>query len=237
MQSFNLNNKQVRFFNANETIYLITADAKKAFGFEGRETSIDRASQFYDSVEDANCVTTKELRFYTKVIQFKELVRVIIRSSKGELVETQDLFCQMVVNGFGFNATEEPQQKALPQGSTGDRVANISSSLHLRYQGLEVPQDKVNLPGWLTVAEMLETLGEDPKSEYSLIKDGTFRYWINREMSSLYRGETGQEPPSVGRNKGKGFVYPTGYRNHVSSFRSIWLGSTATERKQLGGGN
>jgi hypothetical protein len=241
MQSFQLNNKAVRFFQANETIYLITADVNKALGFRGKNTALDESSMLLSSLyisEYESFILSKGIHAYSLVIEFKYLVRVVIRSSKSALAEIQDLFCQMVVNGFGFNTTEEPQSKAaLPQGSTGDRVRNMSTALRNRYQGIEAPQDLINLPGWLTVTEMLINLGEDPAKESgSLIRDLQFRFWVNRQMADIYRGENAQEPPSVSRNKGKGFCYAPSYFKHVQAFRSIWLGLSQGERKRLGGG-
>jgi hypothetical protein len=93
-----------------------------------------------------------------------------------------------------------------------------------RYSGLEVPQDKLNLPGWLTVTEMLISLGEDPdKDSGSLIHDCQFRYWINRQVSDVYRAQYGEEAPTVQRQKGSGYCYPASFFGLVKLYRSNWL--------------
>jgi L-ribulose-5-phosphate 3-epimerase UlaE len=43
MQKFQLDGQPVRFFQLEETTYLVTVDANKAFGFDGKNTSIDES--------------------------------------------------------------------------------------------------------------------------------------------------------------------------------------------------
>jgi hypothetical protein len=63
--------------------------------------------RIHETFMDAIALHENNLPKNTLVLEFKELVRVIIRSSKSELTSTQDLFCQMVVNTFtqGFGTT------------------------------------------------------------------------------------------------------------------------------------
>jgi hypothetical protein len=224
MQSFQLNGQTVRFFETNETIYLITADANKAFGFEGDNTALDNVSRsIRETFPDGFIIQLDNLPDRTLTVEFKELVRVIIRSSKPELISTQDLFCQMVVNTFtqGFGTTQELQ--ALPPATDEQRVDLMSQAAKKRYQDIEVPQDKIDLPGWLTITEMLIDIGEDPdKNSDSLIHDLQFRFWLNRQIADIYRAQCGEEPPTVQRHKGSGYCYPPSFLGLVRLYRSNW---------------
>ncbi len=226
MQSFQLNGQTIRFFEANETIYLITADAKKAFGFVGESTTLDNvSSSIHEIFMDAIALHENNLPKNTLVLEFKELVRVVIRSSKPELISTQDLFCQMVVNTFtqGFGTTQELQ--ALPPATDEERVDLMSQASRKRYRdiNMDIPQDKIDLPGWLTITEMLTDLGEDPgKDSDSLIHDLQFRFWLNRQIADIYRAQWGEEPPTVNRHKGSGYCYPPSFLGLVRLYRSNW---------------
>jgi hypothetical protein len=224
MQSFQLNGQTIRFFEANETIYLITADANKAFGFEGNNTALDNVSRsIRETFIDEFILQFDNLPDRTLTVEFKELVRVVIRSSKPELISTQDLFCQMVVNTFTQEIGTKIEAQALPPATDEQRVDLMSQASRKRYQDIEVPQDKIDLPGWLTITEMLTNLGEDPaKDSDSLIHDLQFRFWLNRQIADIYRAQWGEEPPTVNRHKGSGYCYPPSFLGLVRLYRSNW---------------
>ncbi len=112
----------------------------------------------------------------------------------------------------------------LPPVSDTERVDNMATAVCKRYHGSDIPQDKVNLPDWLTVTEMLINLGEDAdKDSGSLVHDHQFRFWINRQMSDVYRAQMGEEAPTVQRQKGSGYCYPASFFGLVKLYRSNWL--------------
>jgi hypothetical protein len=225
MQSFQLNDQTVRFFEANETIYLITADANKAFGFDGDNTALDNVSRsIRETFTDGFILQIDNLPDRTLTVEFKELVRVIIRSSKSELSVTQDLFCQIVVNAFTQDFEIDKQQAALPPVTDEERVNLMSQAVKKRYQDIDTPQDKIDLPGWLTVTEILTNLGEDSaKNSCSLIHNLQFRFWLNRQIADIYRAQLGEEPPVVQRHKGSGYCYPPSFFGLVKLYRSNWM--------------
>lgn len=118
----------------------------------------------------------------------------------------------------------KPEQKVLTPHSDIDRIDLMSHAVCKRYQGVEAPQDKLNLPGWLTVTEMLIELGENPdKDSGSLIHDMKFRFWINRQLADVYRAQYGEEAPVVNRSKGSGYCYPHSFNGLARLYRSNWI--------------
>jgi hypothetical protein len=109
----------------------------------------------------------------------------------------------------------------LPPVSDYDRVEKLAQAS--KRHDSEVPQDKVNLPGWLTIREWLVELGEDASEETSLINDAHFRFWINRQIADIYRAQYGEEPPAVARKHGKGYCYPPSFKGLVALYRQNWL--------------
>ena len=203
MQSFQLNNKSVRFIEVDNVVYFVTADVNKAFGFGGQNTLFDKMSH---SCGDIKPIPTIELPKTTLLIELKDMLLATIRSNKPELKNMQDILSQMLASAFFANFGLQTERDALPPVSDIDRVDLMAKAVCKRYQYTEVPQDKVNLPDWLTVTEMLINLGEDPdKDSGSLVHDNQFRFWINRQMSDVYRAQMGEEAPTVQRHKGSGF--------------------------------
>ena len=116
----------------------------------------------------------------------------------------------------------EPKQEhdSLPSATDWERVENMSVCSARRD---ETPQDKINLPGWLTVTEMLIAAGEDENNEYSLLKNDKFRFWINRQLADIYRAQYGSEPPSVNRRKSTAYCYPPSFQSLATLYRSNWI--------------
>jgi hypothetical protein len=229
MQTFRLNNFDVRFFQIEETIYLITSDTNKAFGFAGDNTAINNASESLSSVKVSRIIhesfmdDLENLPDRTLVIELPNLLGVITRSSKPELKNMQAIFNQLLAKSFARNFGISNDRKALPPTSDTDRIEKLATAARLRYQDDQVPVDKTHLPGWLTVTEILIELGEDPSAESSLINSDRFRFWINRNISDIYRAQHGEEPPIVSRKKGSGYCYPPSFSGLVELYRSNWL--------------
>jgi hypothetical protein len=228
MQTFRLNNSDVRFFQREETIYLITSDTNQAFGFEGENTAFDNASELLGKVfsNETFIRDPHDLPDRTRLIELSKLVGVISRSNKPELLNTQDIFNQIVAKSFVQSFGISNDRKALPPISDTDRIGKLATAARSRYkidQDDSPPIDKTNLPGWLTVTETLLELGEDPNEESSLINHDRFRFWINRQISDIYRAQHGEEPPIVSRKKGSGYCYPPSFSGLVELYRSNWL--------------
>jgi hypothetical protein len=230
MNTFPLNGYNVRFFQLEETTYLVTADANKAFGFDGKNTSIDEASITVADVpkyetfilDTSNGLETLSSR--ASVIELPNLLGVISRSNKPELKNMQGIMNQLLAKAFAQNFGMQKNQPLLPAVSDDVRVAKMAEAASSRKFEDKEPQDKINYPGWSTITEMLTELGEDSTDENSLIVDSKFRFWMNRQISDLYRAQFGEEPPVVKRKKGSGFCYPPSYLAQVELYRSTWLG-------------
>lgn len=117
----------------------------------------------------------------------------------------------------GWNPTET---QSLPAATDWERVDLLSRCSSTRD---DAPQDKVNLPGWLTTTEMLIAAGEDEGDEYSLLKNDKFRFWINRQLADIYRAQYGSEPPNVNRRKSTAYCYPPSFQSLATLYRSNWI--------------
>jgi hypothetical protein len=224
MQSFQLNGQTIRFFEDDDTIYLLTDDTNKAFGFKGENTALDNVSQQLKHIRNhESFITSNQLQINTLVIELKNMLEVVIRSTKPELKNIQDIFSQILAVGFIQNFASTIELQALPPATDEQRVDLMSQAAKKRYQDIEVPQDKIDLPGWLTITEMLIDIGEDPdKNSDSLIHDLQFRFWLNRQIADIYRAQCGEEPPTVQRHKGSGYCYPPSFLGLVRLYRSNW---------------
>jgi hypothetical protein len=232
MNEFQLNGYSVRFFQLEKNTYLVTADANKAFGFDGKNTSINEASisvadvPKYESfiLDASNGLETLSTR--ASVIELPSLPGVISRSNKPEPKNMQGIMMQLLAKSFAQNFGMQPNRPMLPAVSDDVRVAKMAGAASSRKIEDKEPQDKINYPGWSTITEMLTGIGEDPSDEDSLIVDSRFRFWLNRQLSDLYRAQSGEEPPVVKRKKGAGFCYPPSFLAQVELYRSTWLGLT-----------
>jgi hypothetical protein len=229
MQTFQLNGQAVRFFEISDAIYLVTSDANKAFGFDGENTAIDNISKWAGEVpkHESFMFSTNDglenLSGRTLVIELKDLLKVLIRSNKTELETLQDALMQQLAKAFAQNFGMQSDRPMLPPVSDTDRVGKLASAAASRFRDTEEPTDKVKLPNWSTVTEMLAALGESPEDENSLVKNERFRFWINRQISDIYRAQHGQEPPLVSRGKTGGYCYPPSFAGLVQLYRSQWL--------------
>jgi hypothetical protein len=229
MQTFQLNGQTVRFFQQGETTYLVTSDANKAFGFSGDQTAIDKASESLSSVKVSLVINETfmddlgNLPDRMLVIELPNLLGVITRSSKPELKNMQGIFNQLLAKSFAQNFGMQQNRPMLPAVTDDVRLKRMAGAVSNRDFSDKEPQDKINYPRWATVTEMLIELGEDPSDENSILVNLTFRSWLSRHMSDLYRSRTGEEPPIVKRKKSSGFCYPPSFLEQVELYRSTWL--------------
>jgi hypothetical protein len=229
MQTFQLNGQTVRFFKMSDAIYLIASDANKAFGFDGNDTALNKTSESIGSMKLSWTITesfggeVENLPDRTLVIELKNLLKVLVRSNKTELETLQDALMQQLAKAFAQNFGIQSDRPMLPPVSDTDRVGKLASAAASRFRDTEEPTDKVKLPDWSTVTEMLAAIGESPEDENSLVKNEKFRFWINRQISDIYRAQHGQEPPLVSRGKTGGYCYPPSFAGLVQLYRSQWL--------------
>lgn len=227
MQTFQLNGQSVRFSQAGDSTYLITSDANKAFGFKGENTLLDIPSVRLDSLTECRkpMLSTENLAKNTLVIELKNLLLAILRSNKSEMENMQDILSQQLAKAFAQNFGMQANQPMLAPISDTHRIAQLATASAARHQkgSDDAPANKIDLPGWLTVTEMLISAGEDENEETGLLKNDFFRFWINRQMSDVYRAQHGEEPPTVSRKKGKGYCYPPSFIGLVNLYRSNWL--------------
>jgi hypothetical protein len=113
----------------------------------------------------------------------------------------------------------QPQRLALP--SADEQVENLAGAASRHGTG---SKDLVDLPDWKTVREMLIDAGEAEDKPTSLVNDLRCRYWMQRQLSDLYRAKHGDEPPSVKRGKRDGYVYPPDFqpsaKRYIDTYRS-----------------
>ncbi len=114
MKTFQLNDHSVRFFQFDETIYLITSDANQAFDFPGQNTALDNVSVRLDELpkDESFIFSPENLAKNTRTIELKNLLRVIVRSSKSELENIQDILMQLLAKAFAqnFGLAKNPQR-------------------------------------------------------------------------------------------------------------------------------
>jgi hypothetical protein len=230
MNTFQLNGHSVRSFQIQDASYLITSDANDAFGFMGDNTALDKASipvstaKALHSHMDKPTLDLENLPDRMLVIERHKALISVIRSNRPELAAVTDIFGQMLDKAFAQNFGKQNDRPMLPAVSDDVRVAKMASAASSRKFSDKEPQDKINYPGWSTITEMLTELGEDCTDENSLIVDSKFRFWLNRQISDLYRAQFGEEPPDVKRKKGHGFCYPPSYLAQIELYRSTWSG-------------
>jgi hypothetical protein len=226
MQKFNYNGHDIRFFTAGDDVYFITSDVNKGFGFSGENTLADRISQRLENlaIHISNMGSTEQLQKNTLVLQTKDLVEAIVRSTKQDphIRNLSDVFIQMAATAFNASFTQSPERPALPAATDYDRVENLASASS-KHDPDKLPQNLELMEGWQTITEVLTKLGEDPESEFSLLNDDRFRFWINRQMADIYRAQNREEPPIVSRGKAKGYCYPDSFVGLVRLYRSNWL--------------
>jgi hypothetical protein len=157
MQHLSFNGFDVRFFQISDAVYLITADVNKAFGFIGENTSADNASMSLHEIDMGIPISWEDnkLPMNTLVIEFVKLIRVVIRSTKPEALATSEALVQMLTKAFFQNLSKPTNIPALPAATDTDRVQKLATAAANRYQPSDIPKDTINLPGWLTVSEML----------------------------------------------------------------------------------
>jgi hypothetical protein len=230
MNTFQLNGYSVRYFQEEDITYLVTSDANDAFGFKGDNTLLDKASISVSTAKalhshmDKPTLDFKNLPDRTLVIERYKALISVMRSNRSELSEITDVFGQILDKAFAENFGMQSSRPRLPAVSDDVRVAKMAEAASSRRLEDKEPQDKINYPGWSTITEMLMELGEDPSDENSLIVDSKFRFWLNRQLSDLYRAQSGEEPPMVKRKKGSGYCYPPSFLAQVELYRSTWLG-------------
>jgi hypothetical protein len=228
MQSFKFNNVDVRFFSIDDDVYFVTSDSNDAFGFAGQNTRLDRLSVQVDTLakDTDRILSIENLAKNTLVILLSELIKGIIRFNSPELENLSNVFVQMSAKGFmqSFAPIDRPM---LPPTSDNDRVQKLAGSVAGRNLGGK-GQDLIDLPDWQTVTQMLGDLGESIEDENSLAKNDEFRFWINRNMSDIYRAQFGEEPPTVDRKitkeaKTRAYGYPPSFFGLVKLFLSEWI--------------
>jgi hypothetical protein len=226
MQKFSYNAQEIRFFEAGDDVYFVTADVNRAFGFSGENTLADRISQRLEDLAKhiSDMDSTEQLQKNTLVLQTGDLVRAIIRSSKSDphIHNIKDALIEMAASAFKKSFTQPPERLALPAATDHDRVEKLATASR-NHNPDKPPQNLELMDGWNTITETLTELGEDPKEEASLINDARFRFWINRQIADIYRAQKGEEPPIARRKKGKGYVYPPLFHGLVRLYRSNWL--------------
>jgi hypothetical protein len=103
---------------------------------------------------------------------------------------------------------------------------NAGQSVASRDYQPEVKRSKRSVPdGWLTVGEWLQLIMGDRKAA----KDAGVIFWLSRQISDLYRSNTGYEPPKVPCKRGSVYCYPPEYRNVIASHYRSWA-KTHAER-------
>jgi hypothetical protein len=156
----------------------------------------------------------------TLLISLNDVMKCIGRASVSKFGNLQSLIFGLAGSAFIAQYNLRPNRLALPPTSDSDRIDKMAGATKARYSE---PQDKVNMPGWLTISEMLEELGESWDDDDTLLKDSRFRFWINRQLSDIYRGQIGEEPPTVRRNHRKAYCYPSEFLPLIGQYRDKWL--------------
>jgi KilA-N domain len=106
------------------------------------------------------------------------------------------------------------------------RMHNVGHSIALRGYQPEVKKSKRSVPdGWLTVGEWLHLIMGDQKAA----KDAGVIFWLSRQISDLYRSNTGYEPPKVPCKRGSVYCYPPEYRNVIASHYHSWAKTHAEQ--------
>jgi KilA-N domain len=106
------------------------------------------------------------------------------------------------------------------------RMHNAGQSVASRDYQPEMKKSKRSVPnGWLTVGEWLQLIMGDRKAA----KDAGVIFWLSRQISDLYRSNTGYEPPKVPCKRGSVYCYPLEYREIIASHYHSWAKTHAEQ--------
>ena len=222
MEQFNLNGQAVRFFTIDQSIYLITNDANKAFGFAGENTALDNISAplsritIHENLMDATNDGTENLSDRVLVIELKSLLRAIIRSRKPEMEAMQDIFTQQLAKSFIQNFGVRSEQNVLPPATDHERAERLATATHRR---INCPPKlkSISTGGWKTLRELLIDIDQKRVSQ-----DRNLLYWLSHHLPDMYRAEQGEDPPSVRRKGPRGYCYPATFKSLVRTYISSW---------------
>jgi KilA-N domain len=100
-----------------------------------------------------------------------------------------------------------------------ERMHNAGHSVASRGFSEAKGKDKAAPPdGWLTIAEHMRVIESDRDAAREL----GFSQWCCRQISDLYRTNTGLEPPKVPSKRGGVFCYPPEYSEVIASHYYSW---------------
>ena len=124
----------------------------------------------------------------------------------------------------------EPATPSIPAAviaiDDSKRMQNAGHSIALRGFAVAGKKSKRSVPdGWFTVGEWLQLIMGDRKAA----KDAGVIFWLSRQVSDLYRSNTGYEPPKAPCKRGSVYCYPPEYRNVIASHYHSWAKTHAEQ--------
>jgi hypothetical protein len=215
MNTFPLNGYNVRFFQLEETTYLVTADANKAFGFDGKNTSIDEASIAVADVpkyetfilDTSNGLETLSSR--ASVIELPNLLGVISRSNKPELKNMQGIMNQLLAKAFAQNFGMQKNQPLLPAISDTDRMVNSAISAKRSIADIKKMKARGEFREWNSPRGMVYKLISDPKKQRAYLNDGKLMRGLRTALAAHLEATRAIKPPQVKgfncKSKAQGF--------------------------------
>jgi hypothetical protein len=227
MQKFKHNGQDIRFFENGEDVYFVTADANRAFGFSGQNTSIDNVSVNVDTLAVEDRISSlnqsdgiEGLQRGILVLTLPNLITAVIRSNKPNTQSLADIFVQMAAKSFMTPLTHPPERKALPAATDSERAGNLAKAIKGRK--LKLSRTRVDSSDWQTAQELFTQAAKAIGAIY-LRKDNGLHYGFNRHIADFYRQRSGEDPPSVRRKGTAGFCYPAIFESIARAYLTTWV--------------
>jgi hypothetical protein len=243
MNTFQLNGYSVRFFQLGEATYLVAADANKAFGFDGKNTSIDEASITVADVpkyetfilDTSNGLETLPNR--ASVIELPDLLGVINRSNKSELKNMQGILNQLLAKAFAQNFGMQSDRKMISPMPSDKRMINSAISAKLQTTDQKKRRRRGEFAGWNTTKGLVCKLISEPSRRRAYLGNNKCMYGLRTALTAEYTATTGAKPPKVKSYncKSQGLGYPPAYEALAKAYLLAWRdgGTSATGRSLL----
>lgn len=242
IETFPLNNHSARVLSTNGRFYFLTRDANEAIGLKGKNTALDNRSIRLDSV--VNLVSmydsnhTSSLKKDTQIIPLGAFLQWVESSKIDSVQNIKEWVARLRTVGGEKEFAREvgllKNQPLLESATPLESARRMASAAYAENKSLNAGE-MLDLPGWRSVAECLEDLGEESQQgvkdedererirESSLIYDHTFRFWVNRMLADIYRSKNGEDPPKRAKGSSSTFVYPLEYGSIIATYRDIYV--------------
>ncbi len=144
-------------------------------------------------------------------------------SAKFEVLMTSWIFELLSTGKVALALLPEPQ--ALLLEGDNDIASNMAMAIAPRVLNTENDSAALLTAGWLTVGEILATLGYS-REIGSIASDKSFKHWVCKDFCGLYRSRNRTKPPQVGSRSQLTYCYPPAYIPLIEAYLNSYVANT-----------